>query len=186
MASQNIDPMSAAANSAGNRRKESTKQVTERVDRHKVTNRLNQELMQLMMSPPKGISAFPDGDNIFSWKATVEGSPDSMYEGLNYKLSMTFPPNYSYSAPTVKFLTPCFHPNVDTEGNICLDILKEEWIPTYTVSSILLSIQGLLAAPNVDSPLNLQAAQLWENPAAFRKTLHEKYQGDTKRKDQAK
>ena len=68
-----------------------------------------------------------------------------MYEGLQYKLSMSFPSDYSVSAPTVKFLTPCFHPNVDTEGNICLDILKEEWVPTYTVSSILLSIQGLLA-----------------------------------------
>ena len=68
-----------------------------------------------------------------------------MYEGLSYRLSMTFPANYSFSAPTVKFLTPCFHPNVDTEGNICLDILKEEWLPSYGVRTILLSIQGLLA-----------------------------------------
>ncbi|XP_022094482.1 probable ubiquitin-conjugating enzyme E2 C isoform X1 [Acanthaster planci] len=181
---QNVDPRTVAA--TNNRRKDSTKKVTEKRDNHNVTKRLQTELMQLMVSPPKGISAFPDGDNIFLWKATVEGSPDSMYEGLHYKLSMAFPSDYSVSAPKVKFLTPCFHPNVDTEGNICLDILKEEWVPTYTVSSILLSIQGLLAAPNIKSPLNLQAAQLWENPAAFRKTLHEKYKADSKRKGQGK
>ena len=68
-----------------------------------------------------------------------------MYEGMHYKLSMTFPANYSFTAPKVKFITPCFHPNVDTDGNICLDILKEQWLPSYDVRSILLSIQGLLA-----------------------------------------
>ena len=31
---------------------------------------------------------------------------------------------YPYSPPVVKFETPCFHPNVDQHGNICLDILK--------------------------------------------------------------
>ncbi|XP_071784771.1 probable ubiquitin-conjugating enzyme E2 C [Asterias amurensis] len=181
MASQNVDPMTSVP--TGNMRKESSKPAVEKGDSHKVTKRLYQELMELMMNPPKGISAFPDGDNIFLWKASVEGSTDSMYEGMHYKLSMTFPANYSFTAPKVKFITPCFHPNVDTDGNVCLDILKEQWLPSYDVRSILLSIQGLLAEPNNDSPLNLSAAQLWENPAAFRKTLHEKYEADAKRRD---
>jgi len=47
-----------------------------------------------------------------------------VYHGLSYKLSLKFPVNYPYTAPTIKFTTPCFHPNVDSEGNICLDILK--------------------------------------------------------------
>ena len=47
-----------------------------------------------------------------------------VYEGLSYKLSVAFSEKYPYEAPTVKFVTACFHPNVDTAGNICLDILK--------------------------------------------------------------
>ena len=47
-----------------------------------------------------------------------------MYEGLTYQLSVSFSEKYPYEAPTVKFETACFHPNVDTAGNICLDILK--------------------------------------------------------------
>lgn len=47
-----------------------------------------------------------------------------MYESLSYKLSVSFSDKYPYEAPTVKFVTACFHPNVDTAGNICLDILK--------------------------------------------------------------
>ena len=42
---------------------------------------------------------------------------------------------YPYQSPTVKFTTPCFHPNVDSHGNICLDILKEKWSALYEVYS---------------------------------------------------
>ncbi len=68
-----------------------------------------------------------------------------VYEGLTYKLSLEFPNGYPYNPPTVKFVTPCFHPNVDQMGNICLDILKEKWSALYDVRTILLSIQSLLA-----------------------------------------
>ena len=68
-----------------------------------------------------------------------------MYDGLKYKLSLEFPNGYPYNPPTVKFVTPCFHPNVDQHGNICLDILKEKWSALYDVRTILISIQSLLA-----------------------------------------
>ena len=100
--------------------------------------------MSLMMSNDKGISAFPDGDKLFEWIATVNGPADSVYDGLKYKLRLEFPAAYPYTAPTVKFVTPCFHPNVDQHGNICLDILKEKWSALYEVRTILLSIQSLL------------------------------------------
>lgn len=50
-----------------------------------------------------------------------------MYENLTYRLSLRFTAEYPFKAPTVRFETPCFHPNVDTYGNICLDILKDKW-----------------------------------------------------------
>ena len=76
------------------------------------------------MSSNKSVSAFPDGDNLFQWVGTVEGSADTVYEGLTYRLRMEFPADYPFSAPTITFTTPCFHPNVVQFGNICLDILK--------------------------------------------------------------
>ena len=53
-----------------------------------------------------------------------------------------------------------YHPNIDMSGNICLDILKEEWSAVYNVQTILLSIQSMLAEPNPKSPLNAQYALL--------------------------
>jgi len=76
------------------------------------------------MSGTSGISAFPEGDNLFKWLATVTGAQGTAYEGLTFKLSLKFPAGYPYSAPTVTFESKCFHPNVDEAGNICLDILK--------------------------------------------------------------
>lgn len=132
--------------------------------------------MTLMMSGDTSLSAFPDGDNLFHWVATIVGGKGTVYEGLRYKLSLTFPSRYPYTAPTVKFTTPCYHPNVDEHGNICLDILKDKWSALYDVRTILLSIQSLLGEPNNDSPLNSEAAELWKTQTEYKQVLLQKYQ----------
>lgn len=76
------------------------------------------------MSGDSGISAFPEEDNIFFWKGTITGSKDTVFEGTEYKLSLSFPNDYPFKPPKVKFETTCFHPNFDVHGNICLDILQ--------------------------------------------------------------
>lgn len=108
-----------------------------------VGKRLQQELMTLLTSGDKGISAFPESDSLFRWVGTIHGAAGTVHEDLRYKLSLEFPSG-SLTAPTVKFLTPCYHPSVDTQGNICLDILKDKWSALYDVRTILLSIQSLL------------------------------------------
>ena len=57
---------------------------------------------------------------------------------------------------TVKFLTPCYHPSVDTQGNICLDILKDKWSALGDVRTIPLSVQSLLGETNIDGPLVIE------------------------------
>ncbi|KAG9012647.1 Ubiquitin-conjugating enzyme E2 11 [Tulasnella sp. JGI-2019a] len=141
-----------------------------------VTKRLGNELMGLMMSAPPGISAFPSSDeNIFEWVGRIEGSPGTVYEGLAFKISISFPANYPYTAPTIKFTTPCFHPNVSNNGDICLDILKEKWSAVYSVQTVLVSLQSLLGEPNNDSPLCVEAAELWDDQKAFKSRLMQLY-----------
>ncbi|BAT91155.1 ubiquitin-conjugating enzyme E2 20 [Vigna umbellata] len=145
------------------------------VDSQSVLRRLQSELMALMMSGDSGISAFPEEDNIFFWKGTISGSKDTVFEGTEYKLSLSFPNDYPFKPPKVKFETTCFHPNVDVHGNICLDILQDKWSSAYDVRTILISIQSLLGEPNISSPLNPQAAQLWSNQEEYRKTVEKLY-----------
>lgn len=143
-----------------------------------VTKRLQSELVQLMFSKIPGISAFPESDaNLLKWCGTIEGPEDTPYAGLRFKISLEFPANYPYTAPTVKFVSPMWHPNVDMSGNICLDILKEKWSAVYNVQTILLSLQLLLGEPNNSSPLNAQAAQLWDmDMAEYKKMLLQRYE----------
>ncbi|CCM03844.1 uncharacterized protein FIBRA_05993 [Fibroporia radiculosa] len=142
-----------------------------------VTKRLSNELMTLMMSSSPGISAFPKSDsNLFDWAGTIEGPPGTVYGGLAFKISILFPSNYPYAAPTIKFETPCFHPNVDIAGgSICLDILQDKWSAIYSVQTILISLQSLLGEPNNASPLNPDAARLWDSPDEFKAQLLKHY-----------
>ncbi|MED6206216.1 Ubiquitin-conjugating enzyme E2 20 [Stylosanthes scabra] len=145
--------------------------LSKTVDSQSVLRRLQSELMALMMSGDSGISAFPEEDNIFCWKGTITGSKDTVFEGTEYKLSLSFPNDYPFKPPKVKFESVCFHPNVDVHGNICLDILQDKWSSAYDVRTILLSIQSLLGEPNISSPLNPQAAQVWSNQEEYRKMV---------------
>jgi ubiquitin-conjugating enzyme E2 A len=65
-----------------------------------------------------------------------------------------------------------FHPNVYTDGTLCLDIIQDKWSPIYTVNTILTSIQSLLTDPNPASPANPEAAQLYNaDKAAYNKKV---------------
>ncbi|KAI0075485.1 hypothetical protein K474DRAFT_1691817 [Panus rudis PR-1116 ss-1] len=142
-----------------------------------VTKRLSNELMTLMMSSSPGISAFPKSDaNLFEWAGTIEGPAGTVYADLTFKISISFPANYPYAAPTIKFDSPCYHPNVDINGGaICLDILQDKWSAVYSVQTILLSLQSLLGEPNNASPLNPDAANLWDTPDEFKAQVMKHY-----------
>jgi ubiquitin-conjugating enzyme E2 C len=47
--------------------------------------------MSLMMSKTPGISAFPEGDNMMCWTASIQGIEATPYEGQTYKLNIKFP-----------------------------------------------------------------------------------------------
>ena len=37
-----------------------------------------------------------------------------------------------------------YHPNVYADGNLCLDLLQDQWSPCHTICTLLTSIQSLL------------------------------------------
>ena len=71
-----------------------------------LTKRLQSELMSLMASADPGVSAFPDGDSLFSWLGTIQGAAGTVYEGLSYKLSLKFPSGASSPAKELQSWCP--------------------------------------------------------------------------------
>lgn len=127
-----------------------------------IVERLQKELDIIMLKPPTNCSAgMVDGD-IYHWEALIIGPNDTPYEGGIFNLSIKFDDDYPFHPPKIKFITKIFHPNINSKGEICLDILKNQWSPALSITKTLLSICSLLSDPNADDPLNIEAANLYK------------------------
>ncbi|KAH9516155.1 ubiquitin-conjugating enzyme E2 E3 [Dermatophagoides farinae] len=98
-------------------------------------------------------SAGPKGDNLYEWVSTILGPPGSVYEGGVFFLDIHFSSEYPFKPPKVTFRTRIYHCNINSQGVICLDILKDNWSPALTISKVLLSICSLLTDCNPADPL---------------------------------
>jgi ubiquitin-conjugating enzyme E2 A len=126
------------------------------------TIRLSKELAKLQSDQEKleGIIIDTPTDlNI--WKAKIIGPKDTPYEGGIFELKLSFDSDYPIKSPSVKFITPMYHPNIYRDGQICVDILQGEWSPSQNIRTILMSIISLLSDPNPSSPANREAANLY-------------------------
>jgi len=115
--------------------------------------RIQKELAEITLDPPPNCSAGPKGDNIYEWVSTILGPPGSVYEGGVFFLDIHFSPEYPFKPPKVTFRTRIYHCNINSQGIICLDILKDNWSPALTVSKVLLSVCSLLTDCNPADPL---------------------------------
>lgn len=125
--------------------------------------RITREYQELQKSPPIECSAGPVGDDIYTWQATIMGPSDTPYQGGLFFLNLRFPTDYPFKPPKILFTTKIYHPNINSNGQICLDILNKKWSPALTVSKLLLSISSLLSDPNIDDPLVPEIARLYKN-----------------------
>ena len=61
-------------------------------------------------------------NKIFLKKKIKVGTP---YEGGVFFLNIHFPNDYPFKPPKLTFSTRIYHPNINSNGSICLDILKD-------------------------------------------------------------
>ncbi|RWS01530.1 ubiquitin-conjugating enzyme E2-22 kDa-like isoform X1 [Dinothrombium tinctorium] len=125
--------------------------------------RLKHELMEFEKSDQKikdSISIELVHNNLFNLKLSLKGPPDTPYFGGKFYLSYRASDNYPFSPPSVQFTTRIWHPNISSvTGFICLDILKEKWEASYTIISLLISVQVLLQDPQPNDPQDAVVAK---------------------------
>jgi ubiquitin-protein ligase len=109
----------------------------------------------------------------------IRRQSDSPYSGGVFFLAIHFPTDYPFKPPKVNFTTRIYHPNINSNGSICLDILRDQWSPALTISkgeflcmcyglasmlttTVLLSICSMLTDPNPDDPLVPEIAHVYK------------------------
>ncbi|CAB3254753.1 unnamed protein product [Arctia plantaginis] len=138
--------------------------------------RITKDLNELNL--PKTCSTeFPDPDDLLNFKLII--CPDEgFYRGGRFVFSFKVGPNYPHEPPKVKCETAVYHPNIDLEGNVCLNILREDWKPVLTVNSIVYGLQYLFLEPNPEDPLNKEAAdELQSNRRLFEQHVQRAMRG---------
>ncbi|XP_008796696.1 constitutive photomorphogenesis protein 10-like isoform X2 [Phoenix dactylifera] len=123
--------------------------------------RIQKEMLELNADPPADCSAGPKGDNLYHWVSTMIGPQGSPYEGGIFFLDIMFPPDYPFNPPKVTFKTRIYHCNVNSAGNLNLDILKDGWSPALTISKVLLAIKSIITNPDPYNPLVSSIACLY-------------------------
>ena len=129
--------------------------------------RIQKELVDLQRDPPANCSSGPtDESDLYNWTASIMGPEDSPFQGGVFFLNVQFPTDYPFKPPKVSFTTRIYHPNINSNGSICLDILKDQWSPALTISKVLLSISSLLTDANPNDPLVPEIAHIFKNDRA--------------------
>jgi ubiquitin-protein ligase len=100
----------------------------------------------------EGIYHHYNESNVMEANVMMIGPEDTPYENGFYFFQFTFPPNYPFEPPKVKYCTldgnTRFNPNLYTCGKVCLSIINTwdgpKWTSCQTIRSVLISLRGLV------------------------------------------
>ncbi|KAH0510785.1 Ubiquitin-conjugating enzyme E2 S, partial [Microtus ochrogaster] len=138
------------------------------------------EVTTLMADPPDGIKVFPNEEDLMDLQVTIEGPEGTPYAGGLFCRKLLLGKDFPASPPKGYFLTKIFHPNVGANGEICVNVLRRDWMAELGIRHVLLTIKCLLIHPNPESALNEEASRLllenYEEYAAWAR-LHTEIHG---------
>ena len=137
------------------------------------------DISELSLESTMKLDFFNGKEDLMNFRVSfkiIEG----IYKGGSFVFKIEVPKSYPHDAPKVLCETTVFHPNIDMEGHVCLNILREDWKPVLTMQSILMGLHFILLEPNPDDPLNKEAAKMMvDNRAHFQQTVTRTFRGGT-------
>lgn len=108
------------------------------------------------------------------WKVVFEGSKRSPYENGLFVLEFLFDKGpFPKIGPEAKFKTKMFHPNVDDNGHVCINLLNH-WKPNFSIEQVLYGILDILDNPVALGGYSNKATELLKkNVEQFYKKVEE-------------
>ena len=106
---------------------------------HPLTPPLPTDLAELPNSDTMR-TEFKDPDDVLNFRVFIE--PDEgMYKGGTFSFTFKVPENFPFDPPKVHCEQTIYHPNIDLQGNVCLNILREDWKPVLNLNAIIVGLQ---------------------------------------------
>lgn len=103
---------------------------------------------------------FPNPNDLTTFHVSI--TPDTgLWQGATYLFMFQIPDHYPHQPPKVHCETKIYHPNINLEGKVCLNILREDWKPVLDINAVIYGLIYLFYEPNPDDPLNHEAAELF-------------------------
>jgi ubiquitin-conjugating enzyme E2 M len=155
------------------------RQLTGRQQTSAADLRLQKDLGELDISSTTATIDIPDKENLREFTITLKPI-EGYYKGASYVFKISVPLSYPHEPPKALCLTKVFHPNIDEEGKVCLNILRADWKPVLTMKAVIFGLELLFIEPNPDDPLNKTAAKmLREDKRLFQQTVQRCMRGQT-------
>lgn len=143
-------------------------------EKHKANSaqvRLTKDLEEAINNGDK--ISIPDQNNIQRFHVTVQPTV-GFWRGGKFIFEFNIPDNWPIDPPNVKCLTKVWHPNIDEDGPVCLNLLRDNYLPVITISTFVEAIYFLFNEPNPNSPLNVEAANMFQkNKTQFQEKVTE-------------
>lgn len=125
-----------------------------------IIRQIVREMQLLSDEPPEGIKVQLNEADVTDIQALIEGPAGTPYSFGAFRVKLSLSKEFPQQPPKAYFLTKIFHPNVASNGEICVNTLKRDWQPDLGLRHIFLTIKCLLICPNPESALNEEAGKM--------------------------
>merc|ERR1711966_293246 len=101
-----------------------------------------------------------------------------MGKGGKFKFTFDIPDKFPFHTPAVLCVDKLYHPNIDMDGKVCLNVINKGWKPTYNIQVVVFGLLFLFSNPNAEDPLHKEAGQdMYENPQRFAQNVTKSLKG---------
>eukprot|EP00118_Oscarella_pearsei_P023373 m.279389 g.279389 ORF g.279389 m.279389 type:complete len:667 (+) comp40623_c0_seq3:1198-3198(+) len=121
--------------------------------------RILKEMGSYQRNPHPSVEIYPCEDRLDFWRMLLVGPDDTPYARGVFILYTKFPNDYPQSAPEMRFITPIYHCNINSNGRICHSVFERNYTTDTSVRTIIDCLYGLLLEPEPDDPLDSTLAE---------------------------
>lgn len=141
--------------------------------------RMQKDVSELKLEKGITMDFYNGPDDLMNFKISIKPN-EGIYRGGTFIFDFKIPSAYPHEPPKVLCETTVYHPNIDMEGHVCLNILREDWKPVLALQIVIMGLQTLFYHPNPDDPLNKEAAEMLSRDAGrFEQLVRDTFKGRT-------